>query len=160
MPKLTFPAAGEAMPAVEEMHIITGRFSRRAMLIGLASIPALAGATAAVTAPTLPATDEAEINRLIASYRRAKQAYDAACDIEESMPDFSAEAMAASDAVDVAWNGYRDAFDELLEAPCSTMKAVQMKAAVLVNDKEGYSGDELEYDEARILLRSFLPVQS
>lgn len=45
MPKLTFPAAGEAMPAAEEM--IIGRFSRRAILGAFASIPAIGGATAA-----------------------------------------------------------------------------------------------------------------
>lgn len=53
MPKLTFPAAGEAMPAVEGMHIITGRFSRRAMLIG--AIASISAAGAAVAAPSLPA---------------------------------------------------------------------------------------------------------
>ncbi|RUW62107.1 hypothetical protein [Mesorhizobium sp. M7A.F.Ca.US.008.03.1.1] len=48
MPNTHVPAAGEAMPAVEGMHIFTGRFSRRAMLIGaIASIPAMAGALAA-----------------------------------------------------------------------------------------------------------------
>ncbi|MBZ9927775.1 hypothetical protein FJW04_22015 [Mesorhizobium sp. B2-7-3] len=67
MPKLTFPAAGEAMPAAEEMHIITGRFSRRLILAGLASLPAIAGATAAlpaplallITPPTLPTRESA-----------------------------------------------------------------------------------------------------
>ena len=45
MPKLTVPAAGEAMPAAEGMPII-GRFSRRVLLGAIASIPATAGATA------------------------------------------------------------------------------------------------------------------
>ncbi|MEI9422219.1 hypothetical protein O7A70_13700 [Mesorhizobium sp. Cs1299R1N1] len=48
MPNTHVPAAGEAMPAVEGMQIITGRFSRRAMLIGaIASLPALGGAATA-----------------------------------------------------------------------------------------------------------------
>lgn len=40
------------------------------------------------------------------------------------------------------------------------MKAVQMKAALLLDDKLGYSGNDLEQQEAQALLRSFLPVQS
>ncbi|MDG4908144.1 hypothetical protein P9228_17080 [Mesorhizobium sp. WSM4898] len=48
MPNTIVPAAGEAMPAAEGMQIITGRFSRRAMLVGaIASIPTIAGAVAA-----------------------------------------------------------------------------------------------------------------
>ncbi|MBZ9748285.1 hypothetical protein LB516_23930 [Mesorhizobium sp. CO1-1-7] len=50
MPNTHVPAASEAMPAVEGMHIITGRFSRRLVLAGLASLPALGAATAASTA--------------------------------------------------------------------------------------------------------------
>jgi hypothetical protein len=54
MPKLTFPAAGEAMPAAEEMPVI-GRFSRRVILGAFASVPAIGGATAALGAvSTLP----------------------------------------------------------------------------------------------------------
>lgn len=53
MPNTHVPAAGEAMPAVEGMHIITGRFSRRAMLIG--AIASISAAGAAVAAPALPA---------------------------------------------------------------------------------------------------------
>ncbi|TPJ46852.1 hypothetical protein [Mesorhizobium sp. B2-7-1] len=53
MPNITVPAAGEAMPGAEGMKIITGRFSRRVMLVGaIAALPALAGATAL---PGLPA---------------------------------------------------------------------------------------------------------
>ncbi|WP_143748344.1 hypothetical protein [Mesorhizobium carmichaelinearum] len=48
MPKLTFPAAGEAMPAAEGMHFITGRFSRRTLLVGI--VPA---ALAASVVPAL-----------------------------------------------------------------------------------------------------------
>lgn len=45
MPNTTVPAAGEAVPATQ---IITGRFSRRLMLMGaVASIPAIGAATAA-----------------------------------------------------------------------------------------------------------------
>ncbi|MER8810431.1 hypothetical protein [Mesorhizobium australicum] len=51
MPNTHVPAAGEAMPAVEEMHIITGRFSRRAMLIG--AIATISAAGAAVAAPAV-----------------------------------------------------------------------------------------------------------
>ncbi|TPM11509.1 hypothetical protein FJ960_01835 [Mesorhizobium sp. B2-3-11] len=51
MPNTHVPAAGEAMPAAEGMHIITGRFSRRLILAGLASLPAIAGATAALAVP-------------------------------------------------------------------------------------------------------------
>ena len=47
MPNTPVPAAGEAMPAAEESHII-GRFSRRALLGAIASIPAIGGATAAL----------------------------------------------------------------------------------------------------------------
>ncbi|RVC64055.1 hypothetical protein [Mesorhizobium sp.] len=59
MPNITVPAAGEAMPAVEGMQI-TGRFSRRAMLLGaLASVPAIGGAAAAVASPvsSIPVPD-------------------------------------------------------------------------------------------------------
>ncbi|MFB9979459.1 hypothetical protein ACFSQQ_14725 [Mesorhizobium kowhaii] len=51
MPNTHVPAAGEAMPAAEEMKIITGRFSRRLILAGIASLPALGAATAAVARP-------------------------------------------------------------------------------------------------------------
>lgn len=48
MPNTHVPAAGEAMPGAEGMQIVTGRFSRRAMLVGaVASIPAIAGAVGA-----------------------------------------------------------------------------------------------------------------
>lgn len=160
MPNTHVPAPGGAMPDVEEMHIITGRFSRRAMLVGLASLPAMAGATAALAAPTPATADEAEINRLIASYERAQGVYRAACAVEEGAPDFSAEAMAASDMVDVAWAAYGNAYDELVAAPCTTMKAVQMKCARLLNEADGYGGNDLEPEEAESLMRSFLPVQS
>lgn len=50
MPKLTFPAAGEAMPAAQE--VITGRFSRRAMLVSaIATLPAIGAAAAASSSP-------------------------------------------------------------------------------------------------------------
>ncbi|TPJ34279.1 hypothetical protein [Mesorhizobium sp. B2-6-5] len=62
MPNTHVPAAGEAMPAAEEMHIITGRFSRRLILAGLASLPAIAGATAALAMPK--AHPDAELFRL------------------------------------------------------------------------------------------------
>ncbi|MBZ9710471.1 hypothetical protein LB543_27615 [Mesorhizobium sp. ESP7-2] len=48
MPNTPVLAAGEALPGAEGM--ITGRFSRRAMLAGLASLPAVGGATAASAA--------------------------------------------------------------------------------------------------------------
>lgn len=45
MPNPHVPAAGEAMPAAK---LITGRFSRRAMLVGaVAAVPAIAGAVSA-----------------------------------------------------------------------------------------------------------------
>ncbi|PBB21124.1 hypothetical protein [Mesorhizobium sp. WSM4313] len=47
MPNTRIPAAGEAMPGAEGMHIITGRFSRRLILAGIASLPATGGAVAA-----------------------------------------------------------------------------------------------------------------
>ena len=61
MPKLTFPAAGEAMPAAEEMPVI-GRFSRRVILGAFASsVPVIGGATPALGAvSTLPAAKVAE----------------------------------------------------------------------------------------------------
>ncbi|TGP26416.1 MULTISPECIES: hypothetical protein [unclassified Mesorhizobium] len=64
MPNTHVPAAGEAMPAAEGMQIITGRFSRRAMLIGAASVPTVAGAVA-LPMP-LPASDP--LADLIAEY--------------------------------------------------------------------------------------------
>ncbi|QKD17142.1 hypothetical protein [Mesorhizobium sp. NZP2077] len=53
MPKLTVPAAGEAMPAAEVMPII-GRFSRRALLSAIAAVPAMGAATAAFAVATPP----------------------------------------------------------------------------------------------------------
>lgn len=58
MPKLTVPAAGEAVPAAEGMPII-GRFSRRALLGAFASVPAVGVATEALSStgiatPELP----------------------------------------------------------------------------------------------------------
>jgi hypothetical protein len=46
MPNTSVPAAGEALLAAEEIPI--GRFSRRALLGAIASVPAMAAATAAV----------------------------------------------------------------------------------------------------------------
>ncbi|WP_136616991.1 MULTISPECIES: hypothetical protein [Mesorhizobium] len=53
MPNTHVLAAGEAMPAAEVMPIL-GRFSRRAMLGALASVPAIGAATAAVAVTTPP----------------------------------------------------------------------------------------------------------
>jgi len=45
--------SGEAMPAAEEMHIL-GRFSRRALLGAIASVPAIGAAAAAFAVATPP----------------------------------------------------------------------------------------------------------
>ena len=47
MPDTHVPAAGEAMPAAEEMQIIAGRFSRHAVPVGVKAtiIPVAAGET-------------------------------------------------------------------------------------------------------------------
>lgn len=63
MPNTHVPAAGEAMPAAEVTPII-GRFSRRALLGAIASLPAVAGATAAFALPTVSAHPDAELLRL------------------------------------------------------------------------------------------------
>ncbi|TPL08969.1 hypothetical protein FJ938_08360 [Mesorhizobium sp. B2-4-14] len=71
MPNTHVPAAGETMAAVEGMHIITGRFSRRRLLVGLTSVAAMGAATTALALPaplTLVApsreSTEAKIRRI------------------------------------------------------------------------------------------------
>ncbi|OBQ94406.1 hypothetical protein [Mesorhizobium sp. AA23] len=83
MPNTHVPAAGEAMPAA----IITGRFSRRAMLVGaVASIPAIAGAVAA------PAVHpDALLFRLDAEMAEANAWKEAACKLEKETYDRCAE---------------------------------------------------------------------
>ncbi|RWE12435.1 MAG: hypothetical protein EOS61_14930 [Mesorhizobium sp.] len=59
MPNTTVPAAGEAMPAAEGMQIVTGRFSRRTMLVGaISSLPAIAGSGSVLAAATAETPDE------------------------------------------------------------------------------------------------------
>ncbi|CDX22160.1 hypothetical protein MPL3356_390177 [Mesorhizobium plurifarium] len=72
MPNNTVSAAGEAMPAAEGMQIVTGRFSRRAMLVGaIASLPAIAAATAAPAVSTVvDIHPDAELFRLDAEMER------------------------------------------------------------------------------------------
>jgi hypothetical protein len=101
MPNTPVPAAGEAMPAVEERKII-GRFSRRALLGGaIAAVPAIGTATAAslrnsaVSAPTLPASP---VSPILAAYRQWDALYEQAFigpDLGEDEVDRLLDAMGA-----------------------------------------------------------------
>ncbi|ESY70016.1 MULTISPECIES: hypothetical protein [Mesorhizobium] len=74
MPNTHVPAAGEAMPAAN--------VSRRLLLAGIASIPAIAGATAAPTAPDLsPITRSLQVALL--DYQSAEDHY-SACEVREA----------------------------------------------------------------------------
>lgn len=75
MPNIHVPAAGEAMPGAEGMQIPTGRFSRRLMLMGVASVPAIASATARPVVPAA-ATPHDRFQAALAELKAAAEALD------------------------------------------------------------------------------------
>ncbi|WP_214471054.1 hypothetical protein [Mesorhizobium sp. dw_380] len=86
MPKLTFPAAGEAMPGAEVMPI-TGRFSRRLLLGAFAAAPAMAATAAlAATIPAAPAEHpDAELFRLDCEMEEAQARMEQASKVEKKI---------------------------------------------------------------------------
>jgi hypothetical protein len=98
MPNTHVPAAGEAMPAAEVMPTV-GRFSRRALLGTIATIPAIGAATAAPLAKA-PVSAPKPDSSIMEAFRQWDALYAKTYDPElEEIPDELWETMSALEKV-------------------------------------------------------------
>ncbi|PZV36155.1 hypothetical protein [Mesorhizobium kowhaii] len=126
MPKPSFPAAGEALPAAEVMPIL-GRFSRRALIGAFASVPVIGAATVAAGAVSVLPVESIDdrVRRIAATLTEA---------MDEWNPDWRAQIyespiMAAFREWDALYvRTYRDPTlddDNKISRLCEAMKAVE-----------------------------------
>lgn len=131
MPNTRVPAAREAVPAAEVMPIL-GRFSRRALLGVIASVPALSAATAA-SGCTTPETIDDPLLDAVRAFRAGM------ADFNVNAPDDDDEAVAY---IEVSYGPPMEVLEEW-EQPAKTHRGALEALRLVAEENNAYAASPL-----------------
>ncbi|WP_146606025.1 hypothetical protein [Mesorhizobium kowhaii] len=131
MPSTRVPAAGEAVPATEVMPIL-GRFSRRALLGVIASVPTLMAATAA-SGSTTPETIDDPLLDAVRAFRAGMADYNV------NSPDDDDEAVAY---IEVSYGPPMEVLEEW-EQPAKTHAGALEALRLVAEENSAYEASPL-----------------